>query len=250
MVCLTSTTILGALVWHLWWSRLRTESHEFTVYTSISQIQHVYLPSTSLKCRDPDWSSPCRYCTHVLSHQYYQQMCTCVGIRIRQLLEFMIIFLYFNTFMLSTSAKLLQSLSYAGIKSTQVPHTYSVWQPLPSYVYLCRNRHPQTIPIYEYIPVLQDFTDLACLSSVNQLASQRYGLVKSTKVSHTYIVSQPLPADVHLCRNRHLTDSNLRFYSSISPLLCSQLLEKCFNHSAMPESSLHMYPTHTLSLNH
>jgi hypothetical protein len=84
----------------------------------------------------------------------------------------MIIFLYVNAFMMSTSVKVLQSLSYAGIKSTQVPHTYSVSQPLPSYVYLCKNRHPKTSPIvYDYIPVLQDFTDLECLSSVNQLAS-------------------------------------------------------------------------------
>ena len=121
----------------------------------------------------------------------------------------MIILLYFNDFMLSTCAKVLQSLSYAGIKSTQVPHTYSVSHSLPSYVYLCRNRHPKTSPIYDYIPILEDFTDLACLSSVNQLASQRYRLVHSTKVSHAYSVSQPLPADVHLCRNRHLTDTRI-----------------------------------------
>ena len=38
--------------------------------------------------------------------------------------------------MLSTSAKVFPSLNYTGIKSVQVPHTYSVSQPLPSPVYL------------------------------------------------------------------------------------------------------------------
>ena len=40
--------------------------------------------------------------------------------------------------MLSTSAKLWQSQRYPGVKSTQVPHTYSVTQPLPPHVYLSR----------------------------------------------------------------------------------------------------------------
>ena len=43
---------------------------------------------------------------------------------------------HFSGFMLSTSARLRQSKTYPGLKSTQVPHTYSVTQPLPSHVYL------------------------------------------------------------------------------------------------------------------
>ncbi len=64
---------------------------------------------------------------------------------------------HFATFMLSTSSKVLQSLNYAGIKSTQVPHTYSVSQQLSPYVYLCRNRHPQTTRIHRYICVFRYF---------------------------------------------------------------------------------------------
>ena len=42
---------------------------------------------------------------------------------------------HFSGFMLSTSARLRQSETYPGLKSTQVPHTYSVTQSLPSRVY-------------------------------------------------------------------------------------------------------------------
>jgi len=54
---------------------------------------------------------------------------------------------HFATFMLSTSSKVLQSLNYGRIESTQVPHTYSVSQPLPSYVYSWSNRHPKPAEI-------------------------------------------------------------------------------------------------------
>jgi hypothetical protein len=42
---------------------------------------------------------------------------------------------------MSTCAQLVQSLRYFGFHFTQVPHTYSVSQPLPSHVSLSRNRH-------------------------------------------------------------------------------------------------------------
>ena len=45
---------------------------------------------------------------------------------------------HFSGVMLSTSVKLRQSYRYPGLKSTQVPHTCSVIQPLPSHVYLSR----------------------------------------------------------------------------------------------------------------
>jgi hypothetical protein len=58
---------------------------------------------------------------------------------------------HFTTFMpLSTSATVFQSLSYAGLKSTQVPHTYSVSQPLASHVYSCRNDLPKIAQIDVY----------------------------------------------------------------------------------------------------
>jgi len=46
----------------------------------------------------------------------------------------------FTTVMLSTWAKLLQWLRYLGFYFTQVPHTYSVYQPLSSHLYLSRRR--------------------------------------------------------------------------------------------------------------
>ena len=45
---------------------------------------------------------------------------------------------HFSGFMLSTSAKLRQSYGYPGLKSTEVPHTCSVIQPLSSHVYWSR----------------------------------------------------------------------------------------------------------------
>ena len=50
--------------------------------------------------------------------------------------------------MLSTCAKLLQSLRYFGLHFPQVPHTYSVSQPLSSHVSLSRNRHRRIAEIH------------------------------------------------------------------------------------------------------
>jgi hypothetical protein len=62
----------------------------------------------------------------------------CIGetIGTRKLLKFTVVLVYFTTFMLKTSATVLQSLSFAGFKSAQVPYTYFVSQALPSPVYL------------------------------------------------------------------------------------------------------------------
>ena len=104
-------------------------------------------------------SSPHRYPTHILSHNHYHGMCIHVGIGTRKPLEFTVVFLYCTTFMLSSCAKVLQSLSYQGFKSTQVLHTYSVSQLLPSYVYSWRNTHPKITRIYGYMPGLHHCYD-------------------------------------------------------------------------------------------
>ena len=83
----------------------------------------------------PD-SSPHRYSTHILSDNHYHHMCLCVGVGTRKSLKCTVVFVDFTTVMLSTCAKVLQSLSYAGFKSTQVIYTDSVSQPLLSPVYL------------------------------------------------------------------------------------------------------------------
>ena len=124
--------------------------------------------------------------------------------------------------MLSTCAKVLQSLSYAGIKSTQVPHTYSVSQSLPSYVYLCRNRHP---------PKPVQFTIIFLYLRISQIWRV---YPPSTSLHHRDIdwsTQQRYPT--HIPSHKH----------------SAELVVKCFNHSAMPESSPCRYPTHILSLN-
>ena len=75
-------------------------------------------------------------------------MCVCVGIDSQKSLKFTVVFVYFSTFMFSTSDKVFQSLSYSEFKSSQVLHTYSVSQPLPPSVYLCEicgRIHPQKL---------------------------------------------------------------------------------------------------------
>jgi len=54
--------------------------------------------------------------------------------------------------MLSTSATLRPSQRYPGFKSTQVPHTYSVTQALPSHVYLsnCGQPKPPEFHVYAH----------------------------------------------------------------------------------------------------
>ena len=64
--------------------------------------------------------------------------------------------------MLSTCAKQLQWLRYFGLHCTQVPHTYSVSQPLPSHVSLSRNRHRKCAEIDVYTQRLEISLLLCC----------------------------------------------------------------------------------------
>ena len=58
----------------------------------------------------------------------------------------------------------------------------------------------------------QDFSDLTCLSSVNVIESQRYGVDKSVQIPHPYSVSQMFPSYVYLCRTRWIgTQKSLEF---------------------------------------
>ena len=98
--------------------------------------------------------SPHMYPTHGLSHKYYHPGCTCMT-------------------------------SVVKYTATRITRIYGV---------------------YQY------FTDSTCLSSINQLEVQRSGLVHSTQVLHTCSVSPALPADVHLCRNRHPTTTRIYDY--------------------------------------
>ena len=85
---------------------------------------------------------------------------------------------------------LLKSQRHGLVKSTQVPHAYSVSEPLPTYVHLCRSRHPKTTPIYEYVAELDHIMLSTCAKLMESL---NYAGIKSMQVPHTYSVSQPLP---------------------------------------------------------
>ena len=62
---------------------------------------------------------------------------------------------YLTAFTLSSCAKLLQLRRYLGVCSTQVPHTYSVSQPLPSHLLWSSNSHPKVAQIHVYTPGLE-----------------------------------------------------------------------------------------------
>jgi hypothetical protein len=77
--------------------------------------------------------------SHVLCHT--TTVIACVFVKIWAVYNRYIAPLYtqthhFSGFMSSTSARLRQTERYPGVKSTQVPHTYSVTQPRPLRVYL------------------------------------------------------------------------------------------------------------------
>ena len=80
--------------------------------------------------------------------------------------------------MLSTCAQLLQSLRYFGLHLTQVPHTYSVSQPLPSHVSLSRNRHRRIAEIDVYTQGL-DISLLVCCQLVPNCFNH-WGILDST----------------------------------------------------------------------
>ena len=109
---------------------------------------------------------------------------------------------------------LLESQGHGLTNSMKVPHTYSVSQPLPSYVHLCMSRHPKNTRTYESIAELDNFYALHLRAKV--LESLRYGGIKSMLVRHAYSVSQPLPSYVRLCGSRH--PKNTRTYESIAEL--------------------------------
>ncbi len=64
------------------------------------------------------------YPTHILSLNHYHHMYICVGVGTLKPLELTKVYQIWTIFMLSTCAKVLESLNYAGFKFTQVPYIY------------------------------------------------------------------------------------------------------------------------------
>ena len=85
--------------------------HRYTHGLDISLMLCSQLPPQCLNHWAVPDSSPHRYSTHILSDNHYHHMCLCVGIGTRKSLKCMVVFVDFTTVMLSTWAKVLQSLS-------------------------------------------------------------------------------------------------------------------------------------------
>ena len=90
-------------------------------------------------------------------------------------------------------------------------------------------------------------------TSAKLLQTPRYPGYKSTQVSHTHSVSQPLPSHVYLWSNRRSKVAKKHVYThtvDFSLLWCCQLPPNCCKHIDIPDTSPHRYPTHILSHNH
>jgi hypothetical protein len=94
---------------------------------------------------------------------------------------------------MSTCVKLLQSLRYFGFHFTQVPHTYSVSQPLPSHVSLSRNRHRRITEIDVYTRRLDISLLLWCQHVPNWF--NHWGILDSTL--HRYPIHILSPNHCH-----------------------------------------------------
>ena len=106
-------------------------------------------------------STSCRYPTHILFLNNYKHLCSCEAFVVQQTPRTItpIYGLYedFTDLACLPCVNLLESQRHGLVNSIQVPHTYSVSQPLPSYVHLCRSRHPKTTRTYESISELDHF---------------------------------------------------------------------------------------------
>ena len=155
--------------------------------------------------------------------------------------------------MLSTCAKLLQWCGYCGLCSTQVPHTYSPSQLLPSHVYLASNRHRKSRSNWRLYTRAWDSTGFM-LSTCDKLLQWcwYFGLC-STQVPHTYLLSQLQSSHVYLSSNSHPKVAQIDVYTLGLKnwlLSCSQRMPNCFNGGGILDYALHRYPTHIRSPNY
>ena len=149
-------------------------------------------------------SGPHWYPTHIQSHNHYHHMCICEGVGTQKWLKLTIIYQHLTTFILWTSTKALETLSYVGMKSLQVLHTYSVSEQLPSYVYLWRSRHPKITRICGYIVGLDHFYALNFRQSVSITDLCRNQV--HTGTPHTFCLTTTSLTCVSICYlvpNRH-----------------------------------------------
>ena len=129
---------------------------QIVVYTHGLEISLLWSSELVSKCFNAAGNlkyAPHRYPTHIRSPNYCHRMCTCQGIDTETIAQIDVYTLGLENWLgvtLSTCAKLLQWCWYFGLCSTQVLHTYSVSQLLPSHLYFPKNRHRQSAQIDVY----------------------------------------------------------------------------------------------------
>ena len=157
--------------------------------------------------------------------------------------------------MLSTSARLRQTETLPGLKSTQSSHTR-----------ILSHNHCHRMCIGEDVGS-QTPMNLTCIHtdstfqwfySVNfrqtpAIKEISRTQLKSSQVLPTHCVSQSLPSHVFLGGNSRSQVAKMPVYTrtvDFSLLLCSQLAQISCKHRDITESSPNWYPTHILSHNH
>ena len=111
------------------------------------------LPPNSGNHRDIPDSSPHRYHTQILSHNHCHHMSICEDMDSQNPLKITFIhtdstFQWLDALNFRHTPAIIEILR--TLKSTQVPHTYSVTQPLPSHVYLSRCGQSKTAKFLVY----------------------------------------------------------------------------------------------------
>ena len=128
-------------------------------------------------------------------------------------------------FMMSTCAKLLEWCWYSGFRSTQVPHTYSVSQLLPSHLYLPRNRHRKSAQKLVYTHGV-DISLLLCCQRVPNCfndestldcALHRYPThIRSPNYCHRMFICQGVGSEQSLKLSFIHTNSTFHFCNSVN----------------------------------
>ena len=153
---------------------------------------------------------------------------------------------HFSGLMLSTSATLRQSQRYPGRLSTQVPHTYSVTQPLPSHVYLSRCGQSKTAKFLVYTHGL-DISVVLCSQlppgsgnprHIPESSPHRYlTRILSHNHCHRMCICQDVGSQKPLNFSFIHTDSTFQW-------VCSQLPPNSGNHRDTPDSQVHTGTSH------
>ena len=148
-----------------------------------------------------------------------------------------------------SSVNLVESQRYGLVKTIQIPHTYSVSQPRPGYVYMCSNRHLTDTRIHGYIPVFHHFYALNFWQSPSIIKIFRIQVHEGTPPQFCHTTTVIVRVSVHHSRSiKHQTQFTV--YARISQIRHVYLPSTYLNHRDTDWSTPQRYHTHTLSHNH